>query len=94
MPHHPALLLFPEYVFSMSCFAHSDRLLLLVGYGVAAMALVDVAGLLFRWRLFDHAAHLGGTLFSSKRSTVYLNLIQELRSERCTTIAGRLIALN
>ncbi|XP_065056569.1 presenilin-associated rhomboid-like protein, mitochondrial [Rhopilema esculentum] len=24
---------------------------------------VDVAGLVFRWKLFDHGAHLGGTLF-------------------------------
>ncbi|KAK2713568.1 hypothetical protein QYM36_009446 [Artemia franciscana] len=24
---------------------------------------LDVAGLLFRWKLFDHAAHLGGSLF-------------------------------
>ena len=58
------------------------------------MALVDVAGLLFRWRLFDHAAHLGGTLFSRHRSIVYLNLRQGLLSERCTTITGRLTALN
>ena len=75
-------------------FVLSERLLLLVGYGVAAMALVDVAGLLFRWRLFDHAAHLGGTLFSRHRSIVYLKSIQELLSERCTIIAGQLTALN
>ncbi|RWS08240.1 presenilins-associated rhomboid-like protein: mitochondrial, partial [Dinothrombium tinctorium] len=25
--------------------------------------LVDIAGILFRWRFIDHAAHLGGTLF-------------------------------
>ena len=24
---------------------------------------LDVAGLVFRWKLFDHGAHLGGTLF-------------------------------
>ena len=24
---------------------------------------LDVTGLLLRWKLFDHGAHLGGTLF-------------------------------
>ncbi|KHJ45382.1 peptidase, S54 family [Trichuris suis] len=30
---------------------------------------LDIAGLLFRWQLFDHAAHLGGSLFG-----VYLTI--------------------
>jgi len=30
---------------------------------LTGMIAVDACGLLFRWRLFDHAAHLGGTLF-------------------------------
>lgn len=29
-------------------------------YGIIAL---DVLGLIFRWRMFDHAAHLGGALF-------------------------------
>ncbi|XP_039295735.1 presenilins-associated rhomboid-like protein, mitochondrial [Nilaparvata lugens] len=28
-----------------------------------ALMAVDLAGLIFRWRFFDHAAHLGGALF-------------------------------
>lgn len=34
-----------------------------IGYGVAGMVAFDVIGLLFRLRLFDHAAHLGGAAF-------------------------------
>ena len=30
---------------------------------VVGLLAFDAAGLLFRFRLFDHAAHLGGTLF-------------------------------
>lgn len=34
-----------------------------IGYGVAGMVVLDTLGLLFRWRIFDHAAHLGGAAF-------------------------------
>jgi rhomboid-like protein len=30
--------------------------------GVVAL---DVAGLVFKWTMFDHAAHLGGVLFGA-----------------------------
>lgn len=30
---------------------------------LCSLIALDVCGLIFRWRLFDHAAHLGGTLF-------------------------------
>ncbi|KAL9965702.1 hypothetical protein ACROYT_G029541 [Oculina patagonica] len=33
--------------------------------GLLAIVGIDVAGLLFRWKLFDHAAHLGGVLFGA-----------------------------
>ncbi|KRZ05909.1 Presenilins-associated rhomboid-like protein, mitochondrial [Trichinella zimbabwensis] len=36
-------------------FTASQAIIMVVGF--------DVAGLLFRWRLFDHAAHLGGSFF-------------------------------
>lgn len=31
--------------------------------GLVAIAGFDLAGLIFRWQFFDHAAHLGGVLF-------------------------------
>ena len=31
--------------------------------GLIAIAGFDLAGLIFRWQFFDHAAHLGGVLF-------------------------------
>ena len=31
--------------------------------GLMGVIALDVCGLLFKWRLFDHAAHLGGNLF-------------------------------
>ena len=34
-------------------------------YALCGLITLDVCGLLFRWKLFDHAAHLGGTLFGS-----------------------------
>lgn len=34
-----------------------------IGLGVAGMVAVDVAGIVLRWRLFDHWAHLGGAAF-------------------------------
>lgn len=34
-----------------------------IGYGVAGMVAFDALGLIFRWRIFDHAAHLGGAAF-------------------------------
>jgi rhomboid-like protein len=34
-----------------------------IGYGVAGMVAFDIIGLLFRLKLFDHAAHLGGAAF-------------------------------
>eukprot|EP00794_Sanderia_malayensis_P011201 gene11201-12376_t len=41
---------------------------------------IDVAGLLFRWRLFDHGAHLGGTLFGIWYVKYGHNLIWENRT--------------
>jgi len=35
------------------------------GSGLLAMVGIDVAGLLFRWNLFDHAGHLGGVLLGA-----------------------------
>jgi len=32
-------------------------------YALGGMICMDVAGIVFRWRLIDHAGHLGGTLF-------------------------------
>ncbi|PWY96992.1 hypothetical protein BCV70DRAFT_203259 [Testicularia cyperi] len=34
-----------------------------IGYGVGGLVLVDMAGVVLRWGLFDHWAHLGGALF-------------------------------
>lgn len=34
-----------------------------IGVGVAGLVAMDVTGILLRWRLFDHWAHLGGALF-------------------------------
>ncbi|KAL4220230.1 hypothetical protein ACF0H5_020638 [Mactra antiquata] len=31
--------------------------------GLMAVVLLDCAGIIFRWKLFDHAAHLGGVIF-------------------------------
>ena len=45
-----SLLFLPNFSFALS-----DLL--------AAAMLLDVAGILFRWRVFDHYAHLGGALF-------------------------------
>ncbi|GAA6228290.1 presenilins-associated rhomboid-like protein, mitochondrial [Lates japonicus] len=33
------------------------------GHALKALVAIDAAGLLLGWRLFDHAAHLGGALF-------------------------------
>lgn len=30
------------------------------GNAIQAIMALDVAGIIFRWKLFDHAAHLGG----------------------------------
>jgi rhomboid-like protein len=30
---------------------------------IKAILALDTAGLVFKWGFFDHAAHLGGTLF-------------------------------
>lgn len=32
------------------------------GSAIQAIMAFDLAGLIFRWKLFDHAAHLGGAL--------------------------------
>ncbi|KAJ6222514.1 hypothetical protein RDWZM_001059 [Blomia tropicalis] len=45
------------------------------------LILMDTAGLIFRWGFFDHAAHLGGTLFGVYYSTIlkqYLNRKQSV----------------
>ncbi|CDW97808.1 hypothetical protein [Sporisorium scitamineum] len=34
-----------------------------IGAGVAGLVAADVAGLVFRWKTFDHAAHLAGAAF-------------------------------
>lgn len=34
-----------------------------IGMGVVGLVAADVAGVLFRWRMFDHWAHLGGAAF-------------------------------
>ena len=34
-----------------------------IGLGFGSMVTLDVAGLLLGWRMFDHAAHLGGALW-------------------------------
>uniref|UniRef100_V5GRR1 Peptidase S54 rhomboid domain-containing protein n=2 Tax=Kalmanozyma brasiliensis (strain GHG001) TaxID=1365824 RepID=V5GRR1_KALBG len=34
-----------------------------IGAGVAGLVAADVAGVLLRWRMFDHWAHLGGAAF-------------------------------
>lgn len=31
--------------------------------GILALLTFDTLGLVLRWKMFDHAAHLGGTLF-------------------------------
>ena len=43
----------------------SDILPISFTAGSAQIALIamDTLGMIFRWRLFDHAAHLGGMLF-------------------------------
>ena len=38
-------------------------LFILYFQGLVAIAGFDLAGLIFRWQFFDHAAHLGGVLF-------------------------------
>lgn len=32
-------------------------------YALGGMIALDTAGVVLRWKLFDHAGHLGGTLF-------------------------------
>jgi rhomboid-like protein len=39
------------------------------GSAIQCIMLFDLAGLIFRWRLFDHAAHLGGAAFGLFWST-------------------------
>ena len=34
-----------------------------ISWGVGGMVTLDIAGILFGWRLFDHWAHLSGALF-------------------------------
>ena len=36
---------------------------LLLFQALIGIIALDTAGILFRWQLFDHAAHLGGVLF-------------------------------
>lgn len=36
-----------------------------IGIGVAGLVAADVAGIVLRWRLFDHWAHLGGAAFGA-----------------------------
>lgn len=36
-----------------------------IGVGLAGIVAVDVAGVLFRWKMFDHWAHLGGAAFGA-----------------------------
>ncbi|KAJ7330678.1 hypothetical protein OS493_022293 [Desmophyllum pertusum] len=61
-------------VLSFVCIKQPDTRLAIVflpfftfsaGKGLLAIVGLDVAGLLFRWQLFDHAAHLGGVLFGA-----------------------------
>ena len=59
-------------VLSSCCIARPDLQLMIIflpfftisaGMALKAIILMDSAGLLLGWRFFDHAAHLGGTLF-------------------------------
>ncbi|XP_073255927.1 presenilin-associated rhomboid-like protein, mitochondrial [Porites lutea] len=59
-------------VLSLWCIHEPDTRLAIVflpfltfsaGTGLVAIAGFDLAGLIFRWQFFDHAAHLGGVLF-------------------------------
>ena len=43
--------------------SHIIILFILYFQGLVAIAGFDLAGLIFRWQFFDHAAHLGGVLF-------------------------------
>ncbi|XP_015781431.1 presenilins-associated rhomboid-like protein, mitochondrial [Tetranychus urticae] len=43
-------------------------------YGICGIIAFDTMGIIRRWKLFDHAAHLGGTLFG----IWYINYGQEL----------------
>jgi len=50
--------------------------------GIIGIILLDFVGILLRWRVFDHAAHLGGTLFGVWYALWGENLIwHELRAK-------------
>lgn len=46
------------------------------GTAIKGIVLLDTLGLLLKWNFFDHAAHLGGTLFGMyvRLNFVYLYL--------------------
>ncbi|TKS79889.1 Presenilins-associated rhomboid-like protein, mitochondrial [Collichthys lucidus] len=48
---------------SYMCKAASGRLYPSLGAALKALIAIDTAGLVLGWRLFDHAAHIGGALF-------------------------------
>ncbi|KXJ25199.1 Presenilins-associated rhomboid-like protein, mitochondrial [Exaiptasia diaphana] len=61
-------------VLSLVCITLPDTQLALVflpwfsfsaGKALIGVVALDVAGLIFRWSMFDHAAHLGGVLFGA-----------------------------
>lgn len=49
-----AIILFPWFTFSAQAVSET---------ALKALLVVDTAGLILKWHLFDHAAHLGGALF-------------------------------
>ncbi|KAG8014139.1 Presenilins-associated rhomboid-like protein [Nibea albiflora] len=48
---------------SYMCKTASGRLYPSLGAALKALIAIDTAGLVLGWRLFDHAAHIGGALF-------------------------------
>ena len=55
-----------EFLLSYSLAKPASHIIILFNLyfqGLVAIAGFDLAGLIFRWQFFDHAAHLGGVLF-------------------------------
>merc|ERR1711990_1367108 len=50
-------------------------------YALAGLIGLDTAGVLLRWKLFDHAGHLGGTLFGVGFVTFAQNYISKFQKE-------------
>ncbi|XP_065840647.1 presenilin-associated rhomboid-like protein, mitochondrial [Oscarella lobularis] len=84
---------------AMTCIAMPDARLAIVflpfisfSAGMALMGIVtlDVAGLLLSWRLFDHAAHLGGVAFGAWYLSYGKNVLWKTYAEKVNAAWKRL----